>query len=160
MAVLQDRRSLFGIRNTLEHDVKNPIVARLTLHLPEILEETTLSEQQREKLGGIIVDSLLKKLLRCWEIEQARPSKAHAVRGCLGPSTFSKIASARSWSRRAVAKSPCICNSPARLSKAHAVSGCSGPSTFSKIASARSWSGRAAAKSPWARRQTARLLRL
>jgi len=54
----------------LEHGVKNPIVARLTLQTLEILEKTTLSKEHADKIGGLFIDSLVKKLLRCWEIEQ------------------------------------------------------------------------------------------
>jgi hypothetical protein len=70
MAVLQDQRPLFEIPKALEHGVKNPIVARLTVQMREILDKTTLSKNQGEKIGGVIVDSLVKELLRCWEIEQ------------------------------------------------------------------------------------------
>src|SRR5215472_7357587 len=58
--------------------------------------------------------------------------------GMLGPSTFSYIASARSWSGRAPARSPRCLSRLARLLRLFAVSGCSGPSAFSRIASARS----------------------
>jgi len=79
--------------------------------------------------------------------------------GCSGPSTFSRIASARSKSGRAPARSPWSRNRTARLLRIVAVMGCSGPNTFSRIASARSKSLRAPARSPWSRNRTARLLR-
>ena len=61
--------------------------------------------------------------------------------GCSGPSTFSRMLSARSKSGRAPAKSPCSLSNLARLLRLAAVSGCSGPSTFSRMISARSKSG-------------------
>jgi len=66
----QDQPPLFEIRKGLEHGVKNPIVARLTLQTLEIMEKTTLSKEQRDMIGGVFMDSLVKKQLRCWEIEQ------------------------------------------------------------------------------------------
>ena len=66
----QYKPPLFEIRKGLEHGVKNPIVARLTLQTLEILEKTTLSKEHADKIGGLFIDSLVKKLLRCWEIEQ------------------------------------------------------------------------------------------
>src|SRR5262249_3725562 len=86
--------------------------------------------------------------------------EAYAVLGCSGPSAFSFIASARSKSGRAPARSPWSRSREARLTRHDAVSGCSGPSAFSKIASARSKSGRAPVRSPWSRSREARLLRL
>jgi hypothetical protein len=59
----------FVIAKQLEHGTKNPIVARLTLQTLEILEKCNLSKEKRDELGGIFMDSLVKKLLRCWEIE-------------------------------------------------------------------------------------------
>jgi hypothetical protein len=66
----QNQPPLFEVKKALEHGVTNPIVARLTLQTLEILEKTTLSKEERDKIGGVFINSLVQKLLRCWEIEQ------------------------------------------------------------------------------------------
>jgi hypothetical protein len=49
------------------------------------------------------------------------------VSGWSWPSLASRIASARSYKRRALARSPWSCRTLARLLKLQAVKGCSGP---------------------------------
>jgi hypothetical protein len=61
---------IFQVKRALIPGVSNPIVARLTLQALEILSKTTASKEDRDKVGGIFTDSLVKKLLRCWEIEE------------------------------------------------------------------------------------------
>ena len=53
-----------------------------------------------------------------------------AVSGCSGPSTFSRIASARSKSGRAPARSPWAWSRLSEVVEARAVSGCSGTEHF------------------------------
>ena len=61
---------LFEVKKQIEHGVANVIVARLTLQTLQILEQTTLSKELREKISAVFVGSLVQKLLRRWEIEQ------------------------------------------------------------------------------------------
>ena len=61
---------LFTFAKHLEHGVTNPIVARLTLQTLQILEKCNMSKELREQIAGLYVSSLVKQLLRCWEIEQ------------------------------------------------------------------------------------------
>lgn len=61
---------LFEVKKALEHGVTNPVVARLTLQILELLQKTNLPKEKRESVGGIFISSLVQKLLRCWEIEQ------------------------------------------------------------------------------------------
>lgn len=61
---------LFEVKKYLEHGTSNPIVARLSLQPLEILGQCNVTEEQRDKIGGAYVGSLVKKLLRCWEIEE------------------------------------------------------------------------------------------
>jgi len=66
----QNQPPLFEVKKALDHGVTNPIVARLTLQTLEILEKTTLSKEARDKIGAVLMNSLVQKLLRCSEIEQ------------------------------------------------------------------------------------------
>src|ERR1700683_1637512 len=61
---------LFTFAKHLEHGVTNPIVARLTLQTLQLLEKCNLSKEMREQITVSYVKSLVKQLLRCWEIEQ------------------------------------------------------------------------------------------
>jgi len=70
MSVQQQGQPLFEVKKALDHGVTNPIVARLTLQILDILEKTTLSQEKRDEIGGVFMNSLVRKLLRCWEIEQ------------------------------------------------------------------------------------------
>ena len=89
-----------------------------------------------------------------------RLSRLVAVSGCSGPSTFSRISSARSKSRCAAARSPWAHIRVPRSWRLRAVSGCLGPNIFSQIASARSTSSRAPAKSRSASSGVATVVRL
>lgn len=69
---------LFQHAKQLEHGVGNPIVARLTLQTLDILKQTNVSEEQLNKIAGIYTGSLVKRLLRCWEIaERVRKDVEH-----------------------------------------------------------------------------------
>jgi hypothetical protein len=60
----------FEFKKVLEHGTTNPIVARLSLQILEILKQCNASKDIQGKVGDLYVNSLLKKLLRCWEIEE------------------------------------------------------------------------------------------
>lgn len=60
----------FVIAKKLEHGTTNLIVTRLTLQTLEILKQCELTNDDRDKIGSVYIDSLAKKLLRCWEIEE------------------------------------------------------------------------------------------
>ena len=60
----------FEFKKVLEHGTTNPIVARLSLQILEILKQCNVSNDIQDKVGGLYMSSLLKKLLRCWEIEE------------------------------------------------------------------------------------------
>jgi thermostable 8-oxoguanine DNA glycosylase len=60
----------FEFKKVLEHGTKNPIVARLSLQILEILKQCSASKDIQDKVGDLYVNSLQKKLLRCWEIEE------------------------------------------------------------------------------------------
>lgn len=60
----------FQYKKVLEHGTTNPIVARLSLQIFEILKQCNASEDMQVKVRELYVDSLLKKLMRCWEIEE------------------------------------------------------------------------------------------
>jgi hypothetical protein len=60
----------FEIKKVLDHGTTNPIVARLSLQILEILKQCKASQDIQNKIGELYINSLLKKLLRCWEIEE------------------------------------------------------------------------------------------
>jgi hypothetical protein len=45
------------------------IVARLSQQILEILKQCNVSKDSQDKVGDLHMNSLLKILLRCWEIE-------------------------------------------------------------------------------------------
>ena len=56
------------------------IVARLSLQILEILKQCNVSKDIKDKVGDLYRNSLLKILLRCWEIEPYRLSHLCAER--------------------------------------------------------------------------------
>jgi hypothetical protein len=60
----------FQFKKTLEHGTTNPIVARLSLQILKILEQCDASQDVKVKVGELYMNSLQKKLLRCWEIDE------------------------------------------------------------------------------------------
>jgi hypothetical protein len=68
---VKDMRLPLIVAKRLQHGTTNPIVARLTLQTLEILQQCDVTKEKAEEIGSIYLDSLVKKLLRCWEIEQA-----------------------------------------------------------------------------------------
>jgi hypothetical protein len=58
------------IKKVLEHGTTNPIVARLSLQILEILKQCNVSKEIQDKVGYLYMNSLQKKLLRCWETEE------------------------------------------------------------------------------------------
>jgi hypothetical protein len=61
---------LFQHAKQSEHGPRNPIVARLMVQSLEILRQCDIAKEKREKIENIYINSLSKKLLRCWEIEE------------------------------------------------------------------------------------------
>jgi hypothetical protein len=60
----------FEFKKVLEHGTTNPIVARLSLQTLEILTHCNASNDIQDKVRDLYMNSLLKKLMRCWEIEE------------------------------------------------------------------------------------------
>jgi hypothetical protein len=60
----------FQFKKTLEHGTTNPIVARLSLQILKILEQCDASQDVKVRVGELYINSLQKKLLRCWEIDE------------------------------------------------------------------------------------------
>jgi hypothetical protein len=57
-------------RKVLNHGAPNPIVARLSLQILEILKQCNASNDIQDAVGNFYVNSLLPRLIRCWEIEE------------------------------------------------------------------------------------------
>ncbi|MBV8109186.1 MAG: hypothetical protein JO012_05410, partial [Hyphomicrobiales bacterium] len=74
----------FEFKKVLEHGTTNPIVARLSLQILEILNQCDTSKDIQAKVGDLYMNSLQKKLLRCWEIEE-RFKKEFAAAGKYKP---------------------------------------------------------------------------
>jgi hypothetical protein len=60
----------FQFQKFLEHGTRNPIVARLSLQILQILRQCNASQDLKDKVGNLYMNSLQKKLLRCWEIDE------------------------------------------------------------------------------------------
>jgi hypothetical protein len=76
---------LFEVKKQLEHGTKNPIVARLMLQTLELLAPSSLPKENTDKIGEIFVSSLVKKLLRCWEIKERLKSERTKARASYKP---------------------------------------------------------------------------
>jgi hypothetical protein len=78
----------FEFKKVASHGTSNPIVARLSLHNLQILEKCKVTKEVKDKVGGLYLDSLMKKLLRCWEIEDSfKKSFAEATAKYKPPAT-------------------------------------------------------------------------
>jgi hypothetical protein len=78
----------FEFTKVASHGTNNPIVARLSLQNLQILEKCKITKEVKDKVGGLYLDSLMKKLLRCWEIEVSfRKSFAEAAAKYKPPAT-------------------------------------------------------------------------
>jgi len=60
----------FVFKKLLDHGTTNPIVARLSLQTLQLLNQSTATKDLRDKVGKLYVESLQRKLLRCWEISE------------------------------------------------------------------------------------------
>ena len=61
----------FEFKKCASHGTSNPIVARLSLQNLQILENCKVTKEVKDKVGGLYLELLMKKLLRCWEIEDS-----------------------------------------------------------------------------------------
>jgi hypothetical protein len=78
----------FEIKKFVSHGVNNPIVARLSLQNLQILEKCKVTKEVKDKVGNLYLNSLMKKLLRCWEIEDSfKKSFVEAVAKYKPPTT-------------------------------------------------------------------------
>jgi hypothetical protein len=80
----------FEFKKVFEHGTTNPIVARLSLQILEILKQCNASKDIQDKIGDLYLNSLQKKLLRCWEIEE-RFKKEFAARQRTTSETFCRF---------------------------------------------------------------------
>jgi hypothetical protein len=60
----------FPVSQILDHGTENPIVARLALQIFDIIKMCNITEEAGDGIMGIYMNSLVKKLLRCWEIRE------------------------------------------------------------------------------------------
>src|ERR1700751_6118401 len=60
----------FQFKKFLDHGTTNPIVARLSLQILQILQQCDLPKTKSDEIGSLYLSSLQKGLIRCWEIEQ------------------------------------------------------------------------------------------
>lgn len=57
-------------KKVLVHGTTNPIVSRLSLQILQIMDQCNITQDMRDKIGKLYMESLQKKLLRCWEIRE------------------------------------------------------------------------------------------
>jgi hypothetical protein len=60
----------FTVSKILDRGTANPIVARPTLQIFAILDQCNIPQEARDSIKVIYMNSLMKKLLRCWEIAE------------------------------------------------------------------------------------------
>ena len=60
----------YKFKKVLNHGAPTPIVARLSLQILEILKQCNASKNIHDAIGNLYVNSLLPRLIRCWEIEE------------------------------------------------------------------------------------------
>lgn len=60
----------WAISQILDHGTTNPIVARLTFQIAEILDHCDICEDLRGQVLDLYLNGLCKKLIRCWEISE------------------------------------------------------------------------------------------
>jgi hypothetical protein len=60
----------FTVAKILDHGTANPIVSRLTLQIFRIIDQCNMPQEARGSVKVIYMNSLMKKLLRCWEIAE------------------------------------------------------------------------------------------
>jgi hypothetical protein len=61
---------LFNYQRKLEHGTKSAIVARLTVQAINLLQYCGADKSLSEPIIALYAGSMVKRLLRCWEIEQ------------------------------------------------------------------------------------------
>lgn len=75
----------FQFKKFLDHGTANPIVARLGLQVPEILEQCEVSQELRDKVVDVYLNSMLRKLVRCGEIEHRFREEFNAAASAFKP---------------------------------------------------------------------------
>jgi hypothetical protein len=81
----------FVFSKLLDHGTSNPIVARLSLQMMQILDQCKIAKEARDEIAEIYMHSLQKKLIRCWEIrERFRSEFNSAVESYKPPSSGSQ----------------------------------------------------------------------
>jgi hypothetical protein len=69
----------FTFTRILDHGVSNPIVARLHLQTLQILEHCKIDEDVKQRVTKLYLNTLSRKLLRCWEIKERFRSQFNAA---------------------------------------------------------------------------------
>ncbi len=75
----------FVFKKVLDHGTTNPIVARLSLQVLKILDQCDVTKDVRDEVGELYVNSLQRKLIRCWEIEQRFREEFNAAVAAYNP---------------------------------------------------------------------------
>jgi HNH endonuclease len=84
-AIGGNQKMPFEFKTVLEHGSSNPIVARLSLQILEILKHCNAAKDIQDKISDLYMNSLLKKLMRCWEIEERFKKEFAAAAGNYKP---------------------------------------------------------------------------
>lgn len=63
-------QALFNYQKQQEHGTKNPIVARFTVQTANLLQNCGADAKLSQSIMTLYAGSMLKRILRCWEIEQ------------------------------------------------------------------------------------------
>src|ERR1700730_12357965 len=79
-------QALFNYQQQQEHGTKNPIVARFTAQTANLLQNCGADTKLSGPIMTLYAGSMLKRILRCWEIEQNIRSSIEKAKASFKPS--------------------------------------------------------------------------
>ena len=80
-------QALFNYQKQQEHGTKNPIVARFTVQTAKLLQNCGADAKLSQPIVGLYAGSMLKRILRCWEIEQGIRANIEEAKASFKPAT-------------------------------------------------------------------------
>jgi hypothetical protein len=79
--------ALFNYQRQLEHGTKNAMVARLTVQVANLLQYCGVDQEVSQEIMALYQGSMIKRLLRCWEIEQRIRGDIEKAKASFKPAT-------------------------------------------------------------------------
>lgn len=79
-------QALFNYQQQQEHGTKNPIVARFTVQTANLLQNCGADAKFSQSIMTLYAESMLKRVLRCWEIAQRIRDSIEKAKASFKPS--------------------------------------------------------------------------